>query len=426
MKFTPAPPNDFAEFIQTYFARCRERVPGIEANAGKWTFEDLIPGLSDFDTRFLVNDALSPRDWCQMSMEVGRVHLELATQYKDWARNLEHLPGVNLKWNELFDERLYFTEFSQWTFYHGDPKRLDQARRLITNHRWSGADEIYHWKKIALYFGAYNRAIDPAINLGSYENKYSLHSRLMHYLAPPLHSAVCLAEKRTSPGKLEAFRRARELFPNRKMIDLALSLVAQHYEVPEYLAEPGITELDRRLEDYLIEVVNTLLPTSPLDCPGNPTVSQLKTAIAAASGGASFSQLFEHLKFGRLMKGRLWFYAQEILWFDSELLIRNELNRIRTNFYETPLRLFAKLVYGEETTAERALQMMEGDALDKDYAEAFRQFASAARPECLDEELKKRAREIADVFDPFLCAMEQLLEQAHKRLLKTEGGGITP
>src|ERR1051325_4122897 len=73
MKFTPAPPNDFAEFIQTYFARCRERVPGIEANAGKWTFEDLIPGLSDFDTRFLVNDALSPRDWCQMSMEVGRV-----------------------------------------------------------------------------------------------------------------------------------------------------------------------------------------------------------------------------------------------------------------------------------------------------------------------------------------------------------------
>src|ERR1051325_12124382 len=108
MKFTPAPPNDFAEFIQTYFARCRERVPGIEANAGKWTFEDLIPGLSDFDTRFLVNDALSPRDWCQMSMEVGRVHLELATQYKDWARNLEHLPGVDLKWDEVFDQRLYF------------------------------------------------------------------------------------------------------------------------------------------------------------------------------------------------------------------------------------------------------------------------------------------------------------------------------
>ncbi len=59
MNSTPAPPNDFAEFIETYFGRCRERVPLIEGNAGKWKFEDLIPGLSDFDMRFFVPDDLS-------------------------------------------------------------------------------------------------------------------------------------------------------------------------------------------------------------------------------------------------------------------------------------------------------------------------------------------------------------------------------
>src|ERR1051326_2351715 len=215
MNFAKKPKNDFPEFIETYFRRCRDRVPRIEANAGKWTLEDLIPGLSDFDTRFLVNDAMTAEDWCHMSMEVGRVHLELAQERKDWARNLEHLPGVNLKWNELFDEQLYFTEFAQWSFHHGDTKHIEAARRHVTGRAWTDTDKLYHWKKIAIYYGPYNRAIDPPVNLGAFENKYSLHSRLMHYMAPPVHSAVCLMERKTSPGKLDAFRKARSLFPNR-------------------------------------------------------------------------------------------------------------------------------------------------------------------------------------------------------------------
>jgi hypothetical protein len=418
VRFAPCPPNDFAEFIETYFVRCRERVPQIEANAGKWTFEDLIPGLSDFDTRFLVSDSMTARDWCAMSMEVGRVHLELAKERKDWARNLEHLPGVNLRWSELFDPQQFFTEFGQWSFYHGSEPRLQEARRHVTGHEWTRLDELYHWKKIAVYYGPYNRTIDPPINLGPFENKYSLHSRLMHYLAPPMHSAVCLMERQTTPGKLDAFRRARSLFPNPGTIDLALDLIARHYEEPHYLTEPGMTELDGKLESYLTEVANTLLPGSPLDCPRNPTVAQLKHAVARASGAVSFAQLFENLKFGRLMKGRLWFYAQDILWFDSRLLIRNELSRIRNNFLETPVRLFARLAYGKDTTVERALELLEGDVLGREDIEACRRFAVAARPECPDAELKPRAAEIADVFDPFLCAMERLLECA-KANLKT-------
>lgn len=421
MEFAPAPHNDFAEFIQTYFERCRARVPQIEGNAGKWTFEDLIPGLSDFDTRFLVNDSMTAADWCHMSTEVGRVHLELAKERKEWARNLEHLPGVNLKWSEFFDPQLYFTEFSQWSFYHGCKEHLEQARRFALEHAWTAADEQYHWKKIAIYYGPYNRTIDPPINLGPYENKYSLHSRLMHYFAPPVHSAVCLMERKTGPGKLDAFRRARGLFPNPNTIDLVLGLVDQHYESPQYLTEPGVTELDRKLETYLTDAVNSLLDDgTPLGCPRSPTVKQLKQAVASLHGAPPFAILFENVKFSRLMKGRLWFYGQELLWFDSHLLILNELNRIRSNFFETPVRLFVKLAHGKDVSAEQALEMLAGDVFDKDQVEACRRFAAVTRPECPTAELKKRALEISAIFDAFLCAMEQLLKCAKARFLKQE------
>lgn len=413
MRFAPCPSNDFAAFIAAYFERCRRRVPEIEGNAGKWCFEDLIPGLSDFDTRFFVKDSMTADDWCRMSMEVGHVHFELARENKGWARNLEHLPGVNLTWSELMDPRQYFTEFSQWSFYHGDPLRLEAARSMAGGHAWTDDDERYHWKKIAIYYGRYNRTIDPAINLGPYENKYPLHSRFIHYLAPPVHSAVCLAERRTTPGKLQAMRRAEKLFPNAATMRRVLDLVAAHYESPSELREPGLTRLDEELERYLEGVVDALVEGgAPVKCAARPTVDELKRATAALGGQPTFAQLFENAKFARLMKGRLWFYSQELAWFDSAPLIRNELNRMRANFHDGPLKLFVRLTTGKDVSAAEALAMLEGDGLGGDQAEAFRRFGRASRPECPDVELRQRAREISDLFDPFLHALEALLRRA--------------
>src|SRR5690606_23763799 len=117
MQFAPAPPNDFREFCAAYAGRCRQRVPGICAIAAKWTFEDLIPGLSDFDTRFILRDPMDAEGWRAMSLAVGEVHTELARARPDWHRNLEHLPGLNLTESELLDPRLYNPECRQWTFY---------------------------------------------------------------------------------------------------------------------------------------------------------------------------------------------------------------------------------------------------------------------------------------------------------------------
>jgi hypothetical protein len=411
--FAPRPSNDFAEFIATYFERCRERVPEIEANAGKWTLEDLIPGLSDFDTRFLVNDRMTAADWCRMSTEVGKVHLELARERKDWARNLEHLPGVNLKLGEFLDPTTYFTEFSQWTFYHGDEGRLKQARQFVADHAWTPSDACYHWKKIAIFYGPYNRTIDPPINLGRFENKYSLHSRLMHYMAPPVHSAVCLMEKDTFPGKLDAFRKAQQLFPHPETIEKILGLVDRHYEEPRYLREPGITELDRELETYLTDAITALLGRDPpFVCPPRPTVTQLREAVRSLKESNPLVQLFENIKFSRLMKGRLWFYGQEVLWFNSPPMIRIELNRIRANFLEIPLRIYARVVYGREAGMEESLALMQGNVLDAEEIAVCRRFARLADPFCEDRDLKKRALEIAGMFDPFLCAIEKIMARA--------------
>lgn len=117
MKFAPQHENDFYEFIRTYYRECRGRFPKIEAIAGKWMYRDLVPGMSDFDSRFIVTDDMSAEDWCQMSTQVGKVHLDLCHQYPSWARNLEHLPGINLTWSELVSEKSYYPEFKQWTFY---------------------------------------------------------------------------------------------------------------------------------------------------------------------------------------------------------------------------------------------------------------------------------------------------------------------
>ena len=93
--------------------------------------------MSDFDTRFIVNDGMTVDDWCQLSTVMGETHLRLCEKYPCWARNFEHLPGVNLTWFELTSERNYYPEYHQWTYYLTEDQKslgaaLDKiARRAV-------------------------------------------------------------------------------------------------------------------------------------------------------------------------------------------------------------------------------------------------------------------------------------------------------
>ena len=130
MNFAPKPKNEFNEFMMMYYNQCREKIPQIQALAAKWNFEDLIPGMSDYDTRFIYSD-MTIDDWCKASMAIGEVHLDICNKYPGWARILEHLPGINITWKEYTGDKFYYPEYQQWTIYHTEsPENLSIRKNI--------------------------------------------------------------------------------------------------------------------------------------------------------------------------------------------------------------------------------------------------------------------------------------------------------
>ncbi|PKO23874.1 MAG: hypothetical protein CVU38_01625 [Chloroflexi bacterium HGW-Chloroflexi-1] len=408
MRFEPKPEDEFALFITTYFQRCQKVCAKLQAIAGKWRFEDLIPGLSDFDTRFIFESDTSVSDWIQMSIAVGQAHTELARQHPRWARILEHLPGVNLTHAEMLDPVLYYPEFQQWTFYGGNQAVLDSIRTYLEEKPWTRRDELFHLKKFAVYYGPYQRGIDPLVNVGAWENKYPLHSRFMHYFAPPVQSAVSLVQRRGVCGKMEALRLARDLFPHPEVIDMVLETVARHYEAPEYYAEPRLSEIERTLENYLYDVYRSLADhVTLIEVAAEDTPAQLRRKLAQASVDP-VEQFYEGAKFSRFMKGRLLFYATNIAWFDTTWLIQTELGRIVTNFYEKPLHAYSVAQFHDHLPLDAALDRLRGSILPPEVCAGVRRFVGVARTHIPEGAEKKQAHRVAEVFEPVQWMLELL------------------
>jgi hypothetical protein len=408
MKFHPRPYNEFPEFIQTYFERCRAACPRILACAGKWRPEDLIPGLSDFDTRFIVSNDTTTEDWLQMSLIVGHIHTELAKEKPGWARILEHLPGVNLSLSEMLDPIFYFPEFQQWTFYHGNPQVIQTVQAHLGQKHWDRRDQLFHLKKFATYVGPYHRGIDPAINLGAYENKYPLHSRLMHYFAPPVQSAVSLLHRHNYCGKLEALRVARAVLPNPEVIDFVLETIERHYEVGPPYQEPKLSQLERILEKYLQSAYAMLEGKVDLIKIDSEDSSHQIRAKVASVPVDSAQLFFEGIRYCRFMKGRLLFYAKSIPWFETAWLIRNELGRMIPYFFTQPLMAYALVRYEKPTQVSGVLDDLSEDILTPQECEGMKEFLRVASWQVSEGGEKQQAQRVADVLDSVLVCLEKL------------------
>jgi hypothetical protein len=176
-------------------------------------FRDLVPGMSDFDTRFIVRDGMIADDWCQMSTVIGEAHLlGLCQTFSCWARNLEHLPRINLTWSELTSERTYYTEYRQWSFYYSRyAAKVSSLLEWLVKRRWDAKDEYFRLKKFCSLYGRYNRSNGPPIVLRIHENNYPLHSRHMHYSTPAVQAAArLLASEEILHAKCELSRLYRE------------------------------------------------------------------------------------------------------------------------------------------------------------------------------------------------------------------------
>jgi hypothetical protein len=410
MRFAPKPENDFAEYIRTYYHECRYRFDRIEAIAGKWMFRDLIPGMSDFDTRFILNDDMAVDDWCELSTLIGETHLALCEKYPCWARNFEHLPGVNLTWSELTSERNYYPEYQQWTFYHAEEhKRLGTALDGFAKRPWDEKDEYFHLKKFCLYYGRYDRQIDPAINLGIHENKYPLHSRVMHYFNPPVMSAVCVMARQNVPGKMDAFEVAESLFPDLECWALVKEILHANYEIPMWYQEPHVTELEDALEEALREILArlreevTLIPKA-----AGTEIDAWREALKEVPLDPAMV-IFDNAKFSRLMKGRLHFYGNAPKHFDTTWLIQNELRRLGNNFFKVPFRTYWKIKTGKVVEDPvTILGDLKGDPLTEAEVEGVRAFARLTPGHWEEGKEHEVASDIVEVFDDFFRALDRI------------------
>lgn len=410
MKFAPRPENDFADYIRTYYEACRYRCDKIEAIAGKWMFRDLLPGMSDFDTRFIVNDGMTVDDWCQLSTVMGETHLRLCEKYPCWARNFEHLPGVNLTWSELTSERNYYPEYHQWTYYlTEDPKSLGAALDTLARRPWDEKDEYFHLKKFCLYYGRYNRTIDPAINLGVHESKYPLHSRIMHYFNPPVHSAVCVLEKQNICGKLDAYEIAQRHFPELRCWEPIREILHAHYEIPMWYEEPRLSQLEDVLEEALGVILERLRDSVTLiPAEAGTDMGDWRAALQDVPVDPALV-IFDNAKFSRLMKGRLHFYGNAPAHFDTTWLIQNELGRIGNSFFRMPFRTFWKIRTGETVEDPvTILDELKGDLLSPSEVEGTKAFARLTPDEWEAGKEHEIAAAIVEVFDEFFKALNKI------------------
>ena len=417
------PPNDFEDFIELYYQRCRKYVPAIEAMCGKWRYEDLLPGMSDFDTRFIYRDGMTVADWCDASMGLGRAHLEICREHSQWARILEHLPGINITWSEFFDPALYYPEYHQWTFYrYEDSARADQVAAYLAQRSWSTQDEFFSLKKFLIYFGRYDREIDPPINLGPFESKYPLHSRLMHYFTPPTQAAVSIITRKMICGKLEAVRVAKELFPGLKVLDELLNAVESHFEKPELYVSPGVDELEDRLEDALKFLGGELCKPGVVQAVYLPPNSDPKTwkPLLANAKTPVFLQVFDSVKWARQMKGRLSFYVQSPKHFEHTALISHELRRIGAMFCSVPCSIWAKLVgLDEQLPTEQIINSLQGDLLDESQVQAMQRFWTLTSQRYGESQYIPAAKQIIDVYDSFYHALYALVDAIGHKISDT-------
>ena len=410
VNFTQKPKNSFPEFIEMYFTECRKKFPKIQAIAGKWNFEDLIPGLSDFDTRFICSDDMTDKDWCNMSTIVGDVHLDLCSRYPEWARIFEHLPGVNPTWNELMSDFSYYPEYHQWSFYQcTDADKLKKAEDVLAAHRWEVRDEYFFLKKFLTFYGPYNRGIDPPVNIGAYENKYPLHSRMMHYFTPPVQAAVSIIRKMPVRGKMEALRLAKEMFPELDIFDEIFSVLNKHYEIAELYMEPGLSLLEERLYSALKVVKErlkdhiTLIPESDRD-----NMKGWKKSLEEVPIPPQL-KVFDSSKFSRLFKGRLYFYANAPAHFDNIWLIQNELGRIGNMFYHIPYKIYWEIKYGEKIeNPDVIIKKLVPDILTEEEANKTLEFSRLTSGIWEEGKEEETTAKIVNVFDDFFIGLGKI------------------
>jgi hypothetical protein len=352
---------------------------------------------------------MSPTDWNRLSALVGEAHLELCRQRPDWARNLEHPPGMAWTWAEWASDRHYYPELWQWTLYATEAsERARACQEILSRRGWTTQDERYHLSKFCAFYGRYDRAIDPPVNLGNQARRYPLHSRILHYFNAPVHAAVCLLERRNLPSKREAFDRAAQLFPELNCWPILEAILQADYETPEWYTEPRLTELEDWMETALIVMAERIRSAITLLPPQTGTaVAEWKTALANLPPDAT-PTIRIPIKYARMLKGRLWFYLHAPAHFDTDFLIPHELRRIGDYFCRQSFCAFWRIRTGEALEVEAVLERLRGELFTTSEVAVARAFLRLAPGVWEPGTERQTVAEIVALWDDYYPALAKL------------------
>jgi hypothetical protein len=339
--------NAFQEFAHCLYEETKKAVPQFSSLWAKWDREDLIPFLSDFDSRLVCRSGMMPEHWVELDRVTGELHLDITRRHPEWARILEHTPGVTVTHEEVLDESLFHPETQQWSLYLGDHEWYPVVEDYHQTRVWGRRHEFYFLKRFLYFYGPYIHGIDPPINLGQYEHKYALHSRFWHYFVPALQAALSLVERRSVRGKFETLDGWLEHFPAEPILLKVQAGVQAHYEMPELTDQAALLKLEEDLHLFLQKVMEVVKESITIvDTRGPIDIRRYKQEMQETPVDPMMI-IYDGVRFSRIRKGRYYFYLNSPDFFSADRLVASEIKWLQDYFTEPLFKAYGKLRLGQ-------------------------------------------------------------------------------
>ncbi len=408
------PNNEFEEFASEYFSRCKKQFDNLDTMTAKWNFEDLIPGLSDFDSRLVVSDDVGPEQMIALDRAVGQVHADLCRTVPRWSRILEHTPGIAITWDELLDPRLYNTETRTWSAYLGDIDRFREYESYLASLAWQARDEHFFLKKFCYYFSPYQRGIDPPINLGIFEPEYDWHSRAMHYFTPAIQAAASVITKRCIRGKCEAIRIWKKMLPAETVFDTILAMAENQYASVPLGDDNALRQFEEELFEVLGKIKHMVLDaTTIFTVKADDEVDVVRRQLKEFPT-SPLADIFYGVRFARIRESRYIFYLEAPDYFATQWLLENELVKWnRDVLMRAILASYGRLKCGKDNAElEEIIEAAHPNVIDDRQVEVLRQMSTISLREHVPGKEHGLVREIIPLWPEYYVMLEAILQDA--------------
>jgi len=417
-------PADFFELCAWFGERWSAEFPAFSLWTCKWRPEDLIPGLSDLDARVICED-ITPEDWVRLDELAYRTHLEITRARPEWARKLEHTPGVCSTKSEVLDETLFQPEMRNWDFYWGDREFFNQIRAYIRNRAWGAVDEHYFLaKRFVPWCTPYNREIDPPINIPAHIlPKYALHSRAMHYFVPCIKAALAVINRDSVTGKREALYRWLQIYPKEPVLHEVAHMLEVHYEVPWLEDKQEWYAFEERLWRFIQKITPEVLrAVTIVDLGDDLSMENLRRKLKEIPGQPMMT-LYNGVRCSRIRKGRWMFYLNAPDFFETDHVCQWEIRWLGSAFTTSVFDSYAQIKWGEKgLPLDEILDRMTPELIDKSEGRIIKQVFAAAAGRSTCAEARERLRQAAEVYTDYYLILERMLADA-RQVMAAKGKG---